>query len=400
MERGSWFVARGSWLVVRGLGVAVFGGNEPDADQRADGQHAEDHSGERALCVDVALVGLEHQTAVGVLGDRLECGGAVEVLASVAQQNSEKPSAHEIARGLPEAHVRLGDCLDASCREVGVHLADAGRHFGEMFVEAEALEVCGQAPAGASLRHVLAHGLVIDGLRGELVHAGPYGVAFGLGTARHALGHGVEVLVSLKDWQALLVCRREGHEADLVGGEVEVLGEVCNEVFAAEHTRDLALHEEVSNFVRERELRQRAHNSARDESLEELGRAQAFGRVEAGLPLLAAAADHVAACRSHPGEEAPWTVLDTERALAALYGCAGYHLVAVCEALAPCGEVVPCARRRFGVEPCRLHEVLAVDEAVVGEAGRGNGIHFAVLGGDVAPERGHVLPAGPFCLGV
>ena len=86
--------------------------------------------------------------------------------------------------------------------------------------------------------------------------------------------------------------------------------------------------------------------------------------------------------------------------LAALNRRAGDRLVAERQLFAPGGEVRPGARRRFGVEPRRLHEILAVDEAVVGEAGRRHGVDLPVLRRDVAPERGHVLPARPLRLGV
>ena len=122
-----------------------------------------------------------------------------------------------------------------------------------MFREAEAFEVRRQTPAGAAFGDVLAHGLVVHRLGGKLVDAGPHGVAFGFGAAGDAFGHRVEMLMRLEHGAAGFVRSREGHEADLLGGEIQIFGQIGDKILAAEDADDFALHEKVRHFVRQRE---------------------------------------------------------------------------------------------------------------------------------------------------
>ena len=376
---------------------------KPRANQQHDDHDARDDARQRTLGGDGRTVGIEHESAVSVRRYAPQCRRIVEVASGVAEQDAEEPTLHEVARALPKAHVGFGHGLDASRRKVGVHLADAGRHFVQMFLEAQALQIGGQAPPRPSLGDVLAHGFVIDLLRGQRLHAGPHGIALFLGSPPDAFRHGVEVLVRLQDARTFLVGRRKRHDADLLGREAEALREVHHEILAAEGAHDLAAHEHVGHFVRERQLRQRAHVFRRDEALDEFRRAQAFRRVEARLPLFAAVRartrrlpHHVAAGRLHPGQKAPGPALDGKGALAARHHCARHVLGALREASAPVEERLPCGGRTFGIQSGRRHEILAIDDAIVGEARRRHGIDMAILGGHLLPERRHVLPARPF----
>ena len=360
------------------------------ADQEAEDENPQHHARQRTLRGDARTVGIEHQPSVRILRDGGECGLEVKLLAGIAQQNAEKPTAHDVAGRLPEPDVRLGDRLDPSRLKILVHLPDTGRHLFQIALQPQTLQIRRHAPARAPFTGVHAHLLVIDLLRRERHQRRPHLVALGLRAVRHGLRHRIEMLVRLQHGTKRRIRRRERHQPHKVRRKVEMLRKIRHQIFAAEHASDLAAREQLRHIARNGQDGQPTHKILPHETLQKRGSPQAFRRIEARLPFLFSRrtvgfqAHHIAARRPDPRQKAPRTVFDRQRPPPRLR-----------EPFAPMLELIPSRGRRFRIESRLLDEILPVHQPVIRHARSGHRIDVSVVRRHLPPKRRRMPPPLP-----